>query len=109
MMHDQVVGNILQTLLHKNSRQNEASTEALVDYALGTASQASMRSTVHQTLGADIGWSSITTCLWTVTRESRVSLSLLIFPRYSLLCFFSPFLALRDDDDIRPLAMVAPA
>ena len=52
-MH-QVVGNILRTLLHTNPPQHMANTEAMVDYALATASHA-MQSTVHRTLGMSPG------------------------------------------------------
>jgi hypothetical protein len=48
-MH-QVVGNILRTLLHTNPPQDMNTAEALVDYALATASHA-LRLTVHWTLG----------------------------------------------------------
>lgn len=52
-MH-QVVGNILRTLLHTNPPQDMDTAEALVDYALATASHA-LRSTVHRTLGISPG------------------------------------------------------
>jgi transposase InsO family protein len=52
-MH-QVVGNILRTLLHTNPPQHMANAEALVDYALATASYA-MRCTIHRTLGISPG------------------------------------------------------
>jgi transposase InsO family protein len=52
-MH-QVVGNVLRTLLHTNPPQNMNDAEALVDYALATASHA-LRSTVHRTMGVSPG------------------------------------------------------
>ena len=52
-MH-QVVGNLLRTLLYSNPTNNMADANAVMDYALATASYA-MRTTVHRTLGVSPG------------------------------------------------------